>query len=82
MVLTPTCFGTRVPSSESPPEQKTQIQHANRIIYIYLPRGNQYLDYRVGLMFLCSGGIPGDGISVYNYISVDIMIMEKLYRIS
>lgn len=34
MVLTPTCFGTRVPSSESPPEQKTQIQHANRIIYI------------------------------------------------
>jgi len=80
MVLTPTCLGTRVPSSGSPPEQKTQIQHANR--NIYHRRGNQYLDYRVGLMFLCSGGIPGNGISVYSYVRVDIMIMEKLYRIS
>lgn len=36
MLLTPTCFGTRVPSSGILPKQKTQMQHANRKIYIAL----------------------------------------------
>ena len=43
---------------------------AKKKYFIHCSRGMQYLDYRVGIVFLCSRGLPEEGTLVPQHVGV------------